>query len=254
MHLINSRRNYHPISILHTADIHLPGSSRYYLSNDLNPALDPYRVLEAVVKTANMCRVELVLISGDLFDDYHPTQEAVHRAIQIMADFVPPVVIIPGNHDALGEAETFHLPLWDNGFHPYVIKKHDGEVLEIPDIPLLVWGRAMVEHSPDFLPLEGIPVKQKGVWHVAMAHGFYYTRNETGGRSSPIYDSDISNSGWDYIALGHNHIYRDISHEGVKAAYAGSPVAGWKQDTKVVVVNLDGRRTDPVLLRRVDVM
>lgn len=214
---------------------------------------NPFRVLEAVVKTANTLGVDLVLISGDLFDIYHPTQEAISKTIDIMAQLIPPAVIIPGNHDALGDAETYHMPHWkDRGLSPYIIKQPDGEVLEVPNIPVLVWGRAMVEHSPDFQPLEGIPDRNGGAWHVAMAHGFFYTQDESGGRSSPIYDKEIRDSGWDYIALGHKHIYVDVSQGGVRAAYSGSPVGLYDQETKAVIVSLDGRRNDPILINRVD--
>lgn len=254
MHLIQNRRNYNPVSILHTADIHLPGSLEEPVKKDLKQSANPFCVLEAVVKTANTLRVDLVLVSGDLFDSFHPSPEAISKVIEIMAQLAPPVVIIPGNHDALGEAETYHMPHWeDRGLCPYIIKQPDGEVLEVPNIPVLVWGRAMVEHSPDFQPLEGIPNRDGGAWHVAMAHGFYYLQNEPCDRSSPIYAQDIRRSGWDYIALGHNHYYGDVSQDGVRAAYSGSPVGLWNQETKAVMVSLDGRRTEPVLLKRVDI-
>jgi DNA repair exonuclease SbcCD nuclease subunit len=218
------------------------------------PSSNPFRVLEAVVKTANTRRVDLVLISGDLFDIYHPTPAAVSRAVEVMAQLASPVVIIPGNHDALGEAETYHMPQWNvGGLSSYIIKQHEGEILEIPNLPVLIWGRGMVEHSPDFFPLEGIPNRNGNVWHVAMAHGFVYAQDESADRSSPIFDHEIRGSGWDYIALGHNHMFRDVSQDGVRAAYAGSPVGLWNQDTKVVLASLDGRRSEPILLNRIDI-
>ena len=254
MHLIQNRRNYTPVSILHTSDIHLPESFEEPVKEGGKKFTNPFSVLGAVVKTANTLRVDLVLISGDLFDIYHPTQEAIFKVIEILDQLIPPAVIIPGNHDALGDAETYHMPHWkDRGLSPYIIKQPEGEILEVPNIPVLVWGRAMVEHSPDFQPLEGIPTRSGGAWHVAMAHGFYYTQDKPGDRSSPIYDQDIRGSGWDYIALGHNHIYRDVSQDGVRAAYSGSPVGLWNQDTKAVVVRLDGRQPDPVSLEKVDI-
>jgi DNA repair exonuclease SbcCD nuclease subunit len=255
VHLIQNRRNYDPVSILHTSDIHLPGSFEEPVEEGVERSTNPFRVLEAVVKTANVLGVDLVLISGDLFDVYHPTQEAISKAVEIMAQLIPPAVIIPGNHDALGDADTYHMPHWeDRGLCPYIIKQPDGEVLEVPNIPVLVWGRAMVEHTPAFQPLEGIPNRNGGAWHVAMAHGFFYAQNELGGRSSPIYDQEISDSGWDYIALGHTHIYVDVSQGGVRAAYSGSPVGLYDQETKAVVVSLDGRRNDPIVLNRVDMV
>ena len=255
MHVIKNRRNFKPVSILHTSDIHLPESFEDPVKEGAKHSKNPFRALEAVVKTANKLRVDLVLISGDLFDIYHPTQEAISKAIDILDQLIPPAVIIPGNHDALGDAETYHMPHWkDRGLSPYIIKQPDGEVLEVPNIPVLIWGRAMVEHSPDFQPLEGIPDRNGGAWHVAMAHGFFYTQDESGGRSSPIYDQEIRNSGWDYIALGHKHIYVDVSQGDVKAAYSGSPVGLWNQENKLVLVSFDGRRNEPISINRIELL
>jgi DNA repair exonuclease SbcCD nuclease subunit len=111
----------------------------------------------------------------------------------------------------------------------------------------------MIEHSPDFVPLEGLPPRNGSAWQVAMAHGFFYGEGESGERSSPISAEQIRSSGWDYIALGHNHAGRDVSQGQVKAAYSGSPATFLNRKAQALLVEMDGRRSDPVSVNRIPI-
>jgi DNA repair exonuclease SbcCD nuclease subunit len=66
-----------------------------------------------------------------------------------------------------------------------------------------------------------------------LAHGLFTEDNETG-RSSPITPGEIEASAYDYIALGHVHVFGEVSRGSTKAAYCGTPAplyssaeAGW---------------------------
>ncbi len=251
MNVLHGRNHLPPVTILHTADLHLPekmGDSRGGKDADQQV---PFRSLRAIVDTANNLEVDLVLFSGDLFDTYQPSQEVVFFALEQLSNLRPPAILIPGNHDCLGEANTFNKPEWTGrDMNPYVVTQPHGESLEVPGLPMVVWGRAMVDHSPDFQPLEGLPLRQDDAWHVAMGHGFYYEDANSNGRSSPIHADQIRTSGWDYIALGHKHLYTDVSQGGVKAAYSGAPVPSWShEEAKALLVRLDASRTESVSVR-----
>ena len=134
--------------------------------------------------------------------------------------------------------------------HPYVITRPEGETLEVPGLPIKIWGKAMIEHCPEFHPMEGIPSRNGGAWHVALAHGFFHKDGEASERSSPINAEEIRSCNWDYVALGHNHLRRDISQGTVTAAYCGSPLGlPWRKDPQILLVTLDRTRNDPVTLR-----
>ena len=78
------------VRLLHTSDLHLH-----------NPK--SCETLEAIVDRANALAVDLVLISGDLFDSNRVTEETVERAVQEISRLSMSAVILPGNHDQLDE-------------------------------------------------------------------------------------------------------------------------------------------------------
>ncbi|MGH7306389.1 MAG: hypothetical protein ACRELZ_24180, partial [Candidatus Rokuibacteriota bacterium] len=60
-------------------------------------------------------------------------------------------------------------------------------------------------------------------WHLAMAHGFFYEARQRPDRSSPIFADEVRDTGWDYVALGHQHVQTDVGQGKVAAYYAGAP-------------------------------
>ena len=247
MNIPYSQKNRQSVTILHTADFHLTQSTEDVISDDNAGLGDAFTTFKLLVDAANHLPVDLVLISGDLFDVYHPSREFISLVLDEFSRLCPPAIIIPGNHDCLGDTETFKMSDWSGkGMHPYVITHPLGETLEVPGLPVIVWGRAMVQHTPLFEPLKGLPSRNRGAWYVAMGHGFYYGQGESGYRASPIYAYQIRNANWDYLALGHAHFHTDVSQGTVKAAYSGSPVPMWNSNAEVLLIELDGRRNEPV--------
>jgi DNA repair exonuclease SbcCD nuclease subunit len=135
-----------------------------------------------------------------------------------------PVVILPGNHDALCASGIYDRhDLTAGAPHVRVIRRLDGETVELPSLDALVWGRAMEEHEPAFSPLAGIPGRDERRWCLAMGHGFFYPERQRPERSSPIFADEIRDTGWDYVALGHQHVQMDVGQGRVTAWYAGAP-------------------------------
>ena len=86
-----------------------------------------------------------------------------------------PVVILPGNHDALYSKSIYDRHDFSAGApHVHVIRQRDGETLDFPELQVSVWGRAMEEHVPTFQPLGNIPRPDDRRWSIAMGHGFFY--------------------------------------------------------------------------------
>src|SRR5207249_9627990 len=104
--------------------------------------------------------------------------------------------------------------------HVRVIRELNGEVVDFPQLDALVWGRAMEEHEPTFQPLAHIPARDEGRWCLALGHGFFYPDRQRPERSSPIFADEIRDTGWDYVALGHQHVQTDVSQGTVTACYA----------------------------------
>ena len=102
----------------------------------------------------------------------------------------------------------------------------DGDCLEFEDIGVRIWGRAMREHAPENVPLEGVPPRHRDMWNVGLAHG-QVVEERLGWASSQITHGEIRDSGFDYLALGHIHVWGDVSQGPTKAYYPGSPVAAY---------------------------
>jgi DNA repair exonuclease SbcCD nuclease subunit len=90
------------------------------------------------------------------------------------------------------------------------------------------------DHSPQFRPLEGLPPRPENGWFVSMAHGLFVDSRQDAHRSSPVTPEEIALAACDYIALGHVHVFRDVSQNGVPAFYSGAP-SGYQARTVALV-------------------
>jgi exonuclease SbcD len=214
-----------PLSVLHTADVHLEsdifaaGAQAAQIRQELREAF------AAVIRLANRKLVDLLLIAGDLFDSNRISDEAMLFACGEIAKARMPVVLIPGNHDAHDETSIY--PAFERLGLPknlHLILDPQGQTIEFPQLRTRVWGRAMREHSTEYRPLEGLAAPLSGWWNIALAHGLF-TEDEDALRSSRITAAEIAQSGYDYVALGHVHVFRDLSQGATGAAYSGTPAA-----------------------------
>ena len=210
--------------MLHAADLHLGADAYGDVERQAAQRERERRVFQQVVDRALSDDVDLVLIAGDLFDHNRVSDDTVAFARGELARLRQPVVLLPGNHDCL-ETNGVHdrHDFTAGASHVHVIRRLDGEVIELPDLDAIVWGRGMQEHVPTFQPLAHMPAPDSGRWSLAMGHGFYYAERERPERSSPIFADQIRDSGWDYLALGHHHLQANVSQPGVAAWYAGAP-------------------------------
>ena len=220
----SSRR---PLRVLHTADVHLDsdggGPAQQAAHNERGR-----RGFRRIVDRALADQVDLVLIAGDLFDHNRASDETIAFVRRELDRLHQPVVILPGNHDALRANAIYDRRDFSAGAsHVHVIRGLNGQTIEFPELDAVVWGRAMEEHTPEFQPLAQLPSRDAGRWSLVMAHGFFFAERQRPDRSSPIFADEIRDAGWDYLALGHHHARTDVSQGGVAAHFAGAPMIEW---------------------------
>lgn len=268
--------------LLHTSDWHL-GRGLHGL--DLHDAQS--QVVRQIADLVASRDVDVVLISGDVFDRAIPPVAAVRLwddALRTLAEQVP-VIVISGNHDSavrLGAGAD----LYREGIHlrtsaaevgrPVVLHDAHGPVAIYPipfldpeivrhtladgDEPLArshaaVLGAAMSRVRTDLAGCDD------GTRAVVMAHAFV-----TSGASAEVSDSerDIRVGGVDsvhpsvfdgahYVALGHLHGAQRVAGDRVR--YSGSPLrysfSEVHQHKQVLLVDLDDRgdvEVEPVAL------
>lgn len=202
------------LKVLHTSDVHLT-------------TVDSCKYLEMIADTAKRESVDLVLIVGDLFDSSRVETDVVDNAIRTLTTMGITTVILPGNHDQMdGTSPLEAAAFQEMASTIHLVTEVEGQLIRLADLGVTIWGRAMDEHSPTFQPLRGIPSLDDSDWRIAMAHGFHVSRGEIIDRSSPILAEEIAALHVDYLALGHVHVFRDVSEGNVKAYYSGAPDEG----------------------------
>ncbi|MGH7916190.1 MAG: metallophosphoesterase family protein [Candidatus Binataceae bacterium] len=222
------------LSLVHTSDVHLESDT--FGSGGSGDVFRERvrRAFSGVIDLANRRTADLLLIVGDLFDSSRVSESSLGFALSEIGRARMPVVMIPGNHDAHDE-RSIYARLAPAALPPnlHLILEPAGRVVEFPQLAARVWGRALIEHSPDYRPLSGVPKPLPEHWNIALAHGFF-TEDEQTNRSSPITPAEIASSDYHYIALGHIHVFGDVSQGHTRAFYCGTPAplyasseAGW---------------------------
>jgi exonuclease SbcD len=214
----------HSMRLVHLSDIHL-GFRQYQRQTptginqrEADVALSFRRVIDKVIEL----KPDLVLIAGDVFHAVRPSNPAIlhafhqfSRLMQMLPDAT--VVMVAGNHDTPRMAETrCILPL----FAPLGINvvegvpkripfpEHDLSILAVPDM-----GKA-----PPFEP------DPHAKYNILLLHGEIegvlprYGR-ELDRRPMGITQQELGADRWDYVALGHYHVYRQVEPN---AFYSGS--------------------------------
>lgn len=212
-----------PLRIAHASDIHL--DTDYFGGEEDLASRDYCRgVFLALLEKLRKQAPQLLMLPGDLFDSNRASRDTIEWTMELLSALPWPVVMIPGNHDCLEPGGIFHRHDFSRLPNVEMLLSADGESREFPELGAFVWGKAMVEHTPQYRPLGGLPAPRPGLWNLALGHGIYVGNEGNGYRSSPVEAAEIGDSGYDYIALGHHHALLDVSRESTAAFYSGAPI------------------------------
>ncbi|SDR18114.1 exonuclease SbcCD subunit D [Actinopolyspora saharensis] len=241
--------------LLHTSDWHI---GRTFHGHDLLD--DQWRVLSELAELVRAERVDVVLVSGDLYDRSVPSGEAVRLCVDVLErirDAGARLVVTPGNHDSPQRVGAFAEFAAAGGLHLHTrtSRLHEPTVLEDEHGPVAFYGIPYLEPDPARQVLRstsapGAAEQDIGRDHpsvlgeamnrvraelagrpaarsVVLAHAFV-----TGGEAS---DSERNIAvggvdrvpaavfdGVDYAALGHLHGPQRVSE---LVRYSGSPLA-----------------------------
>lgn len=257
------------MKILHTSDLHI---GKYIGTYDLKE--DTEYVLNQVVDTAIRERVEVVLISGDVYDRPNPSEEAIKMYVSFLKELLDKnikVIAISGNHDSgirlsaykeilgkgyfvegefnspmrkvslndeFGPVNFYMLPF----FTPFIVKSN----LKL-EKGLENYDLAMDE----IIKRENIDTSQR---NIILAHqfvaGFKFGGSEEDFSYSNGDEKNVAGVGiisldkfqnFDYVALGHIHKPQKISRETIRYSgsllkYKTSEIDG--PDKSVVIIDL----------------
>ena len=211
--------------LVHFSDIHL-GYRQYQRltpaginQREADVAASFRRVIDRTIELAP----DLVLIAGDVFHTVRPTNHSILFAFRQLSRLIQAlpgtlVVMVAGNHDTPRSTETgcilrlftqLGVHVVDDGPQHLSFPERDLSILAVPDVP---GTRPVLRPEPgtryNVLLLHGevegmLPAHATTVDRAALE----ISRDELGADS------------WDYVALGHYHVYRAIAPN---AYYSGS--------------------------------
>ncbi len=213
------------MKLVHLSDLHL-GFRQFQRTtpNGINQreadvALSFTRAIDKVIEL----RPDLILIGGDVFHTVRPTNPAIlhafaqfSRLVRELPDAI--VVIIAGNHDMPRSSETICILRLFSPLGIHVVDteprrlsfpEHGLSILAVPDLPP---GSVALDPDPsariNVLLLHG---------EVAGAMPMHAEHTDRAALQIPV--EAISKPAWDYVALGHYHVYKKV---GPNAYYSGA--------------------------------
>ena len=167
---------------------------------------------------------EVIVIAGDVFHSVRPSNQAIlHAFLQFgrLRHALPDtdVVLVAGNHDTPRSAETggilqlfgqLGIEIVDREPRRISLGARGLSVLAVPDVP----GMTRPSFVPDASARYNVLVVHGEVQGVLPATSAVVDR-----ASVEITPEELSASRWDYVALGHYHVYREVAPN---AYYSGS--------------------------------
>jgi DNA repair exonuclease SbcCD nuclease subunit len=235
---------------LHTADWHL-GMTRRFLPPDAQARYSDARI-QAIRDMAALADSEgcaFVLACGDVFDSNHVDRQVVVRALDAMASFTVPLLILPGNHDPLDAGSVYRSRIVEQRVPAGVTVITDSAPVAVaPGVEVIgapwtsrrpgydVAARALEDLAPE-------PDRRR----VLAAHGAVDVMSPDPADPDLIHVSALSDAlgtgAVAYVALGDRHSAGMVSDDP-RIRYPGTPVAtdhGEVNPGRVLVVDLAGR-------------
>jgi len=209
------------IKIVHTADLHFdtPFNEVGQVQSKINKE-ELKRVFMDIIHFCKKESVEILLLAGDIFDNYTINRETLYF-IERSFEIIPQtrVFISPGNHDPYGTNSFYKLINWPSNVYIFNDKL---EPVEVKELGATIWGGAFKDKYVRESMLKGFSKKTETI-NIMVLHG-EIANSKDGNEYNPITVKEISESGMDYIALGHRHGFSGINKvENTCYAYSGCP-------------------------------
>lgn len=211
--------------LVHLSDLHL-GFRQFQRTTpqginqrEADVAASFARALDRVIEL----RPELVLIAGDVFHTVRPTNPAIlhaftqfSRLVHALPDAI--IVIVAGNHDMPRASETtcilrlfapLGIHIVDGAPRRLTFPERELSILAVPDLP------------PGSVPLDPDPAARHNVLvlHGEVEGAMPPHAEHTDRAALTIPVEAISAPEWNYVALGHYHVYKRV---GPNAYYSGA--------------------------------
>ena len=224
------------IKILHSADWHLDTSmSGHSTENAEFLRRELRKIPEKIVSLAKKENCNLMLLSGDLFEE-KATAETVRNVQKILSQAGMPVFITPGNHDYICPDSPYEMPGWPENVH--IFKEPKIQSLSLPELDCKIYGAGYT--SMDCPPLmKDFQAEGEEQYHIGILHAEADTSHSS---YCPISREQLRSCALSYLALGHIHKSGSTRGGETLCAWPGCPMGhGYDElgEKGVLIVTLD---------------
>ena len=204
--------------ILHAADLHLD-SAFAGLAEEKAALLrqESRDILRRMVDWANDHAVDVILLSGDLFDSDRMYSQTARTLAQALARFRGRIFLSPGNHDFYAPGSGYDAVDWPENVHIFTSRRPQTVLLR--SLNASVTGAAFTS-AEEWEPFDGASFSGGDApIRLGVLHG-EVTRGESKYRAIP--PAEIEKTNLTYLALGHVHRCAGVQRAGNTAyAYPG---------------------------------
>ena len=204
--------------ILHAADLHLD-SAFAGLAEEKAALLrqESRDILRRMVDWANDHAVDVMLLSGDLFDSDRMYSQTARTLAQALARFRGRIFLSPGNHDFYAPGSGYDAVDWPENVHIFASRRPQTVLLR--SLNASVTGAAFTS-AEEWEPFDGASFSGGDApIRLGVLHG-EVTRGESKYRAIP--PAEIEKTNLTYLALGHVHRCAGVQRAGNTAyAYPG---------------------------------
>ena len=204
--------------ILHAADLHLD-SAFAGLAEEKAALLrqESRDILRRMVDWANDHAVDVMLLSGDLFDSDRMYSQTARTLAQALARFRGRIFVSPGNHDFYAPGSGYDAVDWPENVHIFTSRRPQTVLLR--SLNASVTGAAFTA-AEEWEPFDGASFSGGDApIRLGVLHG-EVTRGESKYRAIP--PAEIEKTNLTYLALGHVHRCAGVQRAGNTAyAYPG---------------------------------
>ena len=183
---------------IHISDVNLSLKEEYKAS---------YEAFNLILKKCREDKVDLLLISGDLFLSHPTINEIREFKLALTKILTTNIVILAGDHDFLNDRSRIYEALADR--RVMLLDAAADATLLVPEAGAVIYGASYNRKSQDVSALSAIHTYRTKGLHIYMGHGEI---------------PDIERDSFDYIAMGGKGEFEKVSEN---AYYPGKGTHGY---------------------------
>jgi DNA repair exonuclease SbcCD nuclease subunit len=220
------------LKILHISDIHLDAKFLWLGKKAPDHRKKIQETFSKSIDFAIKEKLNLIIISGDIFDSPYPDQIDIDKFTRILNPAVElgiEIIILPGNHDHINENSV-----WTKEFPKLkVFSDPTSRKIELKSLNLILYGEPQTEKKTIVSPLKHVledleenKEHDKDKYKIVIAHGGVLSgikSNTDSSNSITIEEiNQLKKYDINYLALGDWHGQKKIEAALIPAYYPGS--------------------------------